>query len=106
VRAYPEGEASGDRGWLGSAELGWQLLPGWQAVAFADAGVVQVNSHAWDAAADNRRRLAGAGLGGRWAEAPGAPASTRPGPSTTNRWPSHRSATRGSGPAWPGSSDR
>lgn len=70
VRAYPEGEASGDRGWLGSAELGWQLLPGWQAVAFADAGVVQVNSHAWDAAADKRRRLAGAGLGGRWAEGP------------------------------------
>lgn len=70
VRAYPEGEASGDRGWLGSAELGWQLLPDWQAVVFADAGMVQVNSHAWDASANNRRRLAGAGLGGRWAQGP------------------------------------
>lgn len=70
VRAYPEGEASGDRGWLGTAELGWQLQPGWQAVAFADAGVVQINSHAWEAGVDNRRRLAGAGLGGRWANGP------------------------------------
>ncbi|WP_225864281.1 ShlB/FhaC/HecB family hemolysin secretion/activation protein [Ideonella benzenivorans] len=70
VRAYPEGEASGDRGWLGTAELAWQWASGWQAVAFADAGMVQINSHAWEAGVDNRRRLAGAGLGGRWAEGP------------------------------------
>lgn len=68
VRAYPEGEALGDRGWQGSAELRWQWQPQWTALAFVDAGQVQINAKPWDASANNRRRLAGAGLGAQWRE--------------------------------------
>lgn len=68
VRAYPEGEALGDRGWQGTAELRWQLQPQWTALAFVDAGQVQINAKPWDASVNNRRRLAGAGLGAMWGE--------------------------------------
>ena len=65
VRAYPQGEASGDAGWLTSVELRWQAAPGWQLQAFGDAGSVKTNQQPW-ADASNRRRLAGAGLGLAW----------------------------------------
>ena len=64
VRAYPEGEASGDDGWVGNLALRWQPAPEWQLQAFADAGVVQVNHQPWSSTGSNRRRLAGAGVGG------------------------------------------
>lgn len=44
VRAYPVGEASGDRAWLGTAELRWTLpqsehdKDNWQLIAFVDGG--------------------------------------------------------------------
>jgi len=67
VRAYPEGEASGDVGCLASVELRWQAAPGWQLQAFGDAGVTHVNQRPWDDAV-NRRGLAGVGLGMTWSQ--------------------------------------
>lgn len=69
VRAYPQGEALGDAGWLASAALRWQPAPGWQLQAFYDAGGVQLNHRAWDrtGSTGNRVHLAGAGLGVGWA---------------------------------------
>jgi len=66
VRAYPQGEALGDSGWLASAELRWNLAPGWQLQAFGDAGGVRVSEQPW-LTGSNHRRLAGAGLGASWA---------------------------------------
>lgn len=69
VRAYAQGEALGDAGWLASAALRWQPAPGWQLQAFYDAGGVQLNHRAWDrtGSTGNRVHLAGAGLGVGWA---------------------------------------
>ncbi|HUP94374.1 MAG TPA: ShlB/FhaC/HecB family hemolysin secretion/activation protein [Burkholderiales bacterium] len=71
VRAYPQGEASGDTGWLVTAELRYTLafpsVPGvLQPFVFVDAGRVKVNENPF-AAIDNTRRLAGAGIGVSWA---------------------------------------
>ncbi|MEN6565375.1 MAG: ShlB/FhaC/HecB family hemolysin secretion/activation protein, partial [Veillonellales bacterium] len=73
VRAFPQGEASGDEGYLISGELQW-LLPGLSdskntvsLAGFYDYGSVMVNKHPWAGAGDNRRSLMGAGLGIRWA---------------------------------------
>jgi hemolysin activation/secretion protein len=66
VRAYPQGEALGDSGWLASAELRWNVAPSWQLQAFGDAGGVKTNEQPW-LAGINHRRLAGAGLGASWA---------------------------------------
>jgi len=66
VRAYPQGEASGDAGWLGSVELRWQAAPGWQFQAFGDAGLVHVNRQPWADTTANQRGLAGVGLGLVW----------------------------------------
>lgn len=65
VRAYPQGEASGDAGWLARVELRWQVAPSWQLQAFGDAGSVTSNQKPWTDGA-NRRRLAGVGLGVSW----------------------------------------
>lgn len=71
VRAYPEGEASGDEGWLVNAELRWAAprlawLPGQiQLMGFVDSGNVALAKRPWTAAA-NRRSLSGAGLGLQW----------------------------------------
>jgi hemolysin activation/secretion protein len=76
VRAYPEGEAHGDRGLLATLELRSTLpVPAAlnarqvQLVGFADAGTVMVNKRPWDAV-DNRRTLSSAGLGLRWIQSP------------------------------------
>jgi len=66
VRAYPEGEASGDEGWLATVEVRWQALPGWQLQAFEDAGAIRTNRRPWTAVA-NQNHLNGAGLGLVWA---------------------------------------
>lgn len=63
LRAYPSGEAYGDRGWLGKLELRYQ----WRHLApylFYDTGEVTVNAKPWDNA-DNHRSLHGAGFGVR-----------------------------------------
>ena len=70
VRAYPQGEASGDSGWLATAELRYALtfgsIPGvLQPFVFVDAGGVTLNERPF-AATENTRRLSGAGLGLLW----------------------------------------
>jgi hemolysin activation/secretion protein len=66
VRAYAQGEGSGDAGWLASVALRWQLAPGWQLQTFYDAGTVKVNQQPWSSASSNREHLAGAGPGVGW----------------------------------------
>lgn len=63
VRAYPQGEASGDDGYLINVELRHPLGYGWEALGFYDRGQVHVNHSAWDATARNQRTLAGYGIG-------------------------------------------
>ena len=74
VRAYPEGEAYGDQGYLLTLEARLQLpmfakaLPGQtELIGFIDAGTVTLNKNpgAW-APGDNRRTLSGAGVGLNW----------------------------------------
>jgi hemolysin activation/secretion protein len=74
VRAYPQGEASGDQGYLLTGEFRW-LLP--QAsksgnavylANFYDYGEVEINQEQWGGSGDgNRRSLSDAGLGLIWA---------------------------------------
>ncbi len=64
VRAYPEGEASGDQGWIANAEFRYALDENWQAGLFVDAGGVTVNKN--PVAADNHRQLSGIGLAAYW----------------------------------------
>ncbi|OEC35128.1 Hemolysin activation/secretion protein [Pseudomonas cuatrocienegasensis] len=66
VRAYPQGEASGDQGWLANLELRYALSDTWQLSSFIDHGQVRLNKDTW-AADDNHRSLSGAGVGARWA---------------------------------------
>lgn len=71
VRAYPQGEASGDQGYRLSAEMRL-LIPGLStprssffATGFFDCGAVQLNKTAW-AEGNNFRSLSGAGVGLLW----------------------------------------
>lgn len=66
VRAYPQGEASGDQGWLANLELRYAPTDAWQLSTFLDHGAVQVNKHAWSEG-ENHRSLSAAGVGVRWA---------------------------------------
>lgn len=64
VRAYAEGEASGDQGYILTGELRWNLpTPALQLAAFFDRGHVTVNKNPWLDAGDNSRTLSGAGIG-------------------------------------------
>lgn len=72
VRAYPEGEAYGDQGYLANIEARYLLsqvsasIPGdLQLVAFIDAGQITSNKDPW-AAGPNERTLSGAGVGVIW----------------------------------------
>src|SRR5450830_126222 len=62
VRAYPQGEASGDRGWLANLEWRYRFRPNLQAVIFYDAGSVDFNRNPFTTAS-NRRTLSGGGIG-------------------------------------------
>ncbi len=66
VRAYPQGEASGDQGWLANLELRYALTEAWQLNTFVDHGEVRLNKDTWSDG-ENHRRLSGAGVGARWA---------------------------------------
>lgn len=70
VRAYDAGALSGDSGYLGTAELRYDLGLGWngqwQTVAFVDAAGATVNKNVW-AAGTNSATLSGAGVGLNWA---------------------------------------
>lgn len=68
VRAYPQGEASGDSGWLAKLEARYALDSHWQVVAFADHGEVRLSVAPWTAG-NNHRRLSGAGVGANWTQA-------------------------------------
>lgn len=72
VRAYPEGEAFADQGYVLSLEARLQLpkftdqLPGqMQLVAFVDTGSVKTNINPWTVG-PNERTLSGAGVGLTW----------------------------------------
>lgn len=73
VRAYPEGEAYADQGYVLTLEARMRLptpaqLPGQvQLIGFVDAGRVTTHKNPWDAG-DNRRTLSGAGVGLNWSE--------------------------------------
>lgn len=74
VRAYPEGEAYADQGYVLTLEARLDLpgllrrVPGQvQLLAFVDAGSVTINKNPW-APGDNRRTLSGAGVGVNWAD--------------------------------------
>jgi len=75
VRAYPEGEAYADEGYVLSLEARWQV-PGYsmtqsgqlQLIALVDIGSVTVNHDAW-AGGPNHRTLSGAGVGVSWRSA-------------------------------------
>ena len=74
VRAYPEGEAYGDEGYVATVE-GRMLLPKFSErlpgqmhlVAFADTGAITLNKNPW-LPGQNSRTLSGAGLGLTWAD--------------------------------------
>lgn len=71
VRAYPEGEAYADRGFVLTLEARHTLpvanaVPGQvQLVGFIDAGAVTINRDPW-VQGTNTRKLAGAGVGVNW----------------------------------------
>jgi hemolysin activation/secretion protein len=74
VRAYAEGEAYGDEGYVATAELRLSLPPlseriGGQvtALAFVDQGFIKLNKSPW-APGDNDRALSAAGVGVSWAD--------------------------------------
>lgn len=62
VRAYPQGEASGDHGLLGSLELRYALDNDWQLSGFVDTGRVRFQHRPWSPG-ENGRSLSGAGVG-------------------------------------------
>ena len=72
VRAYPQGEAFGDEGYLATLEARL-LLPQFSdqqvgqvhLIGFVDGGSVTVNKDPWDGS-DNSRTLSGAGVGVNW----------------------------------------
>ncbi|WP_300654799.1 ShlB/FhaC/HecB family hemolysin secretion/activation protein [Pseudomonas sp.] len=74
VRAYPQGEAFGDEGYLATLEARL-LLPQFSErqvgqvhlIGFADTGTVKLNKNPWDGS-DNSRTLSGAGVGVNWIE--------------------------------------
>lgn len=75
VRAYPEGEAYADQGYVLNLEARY-LLPGLSdalpgqvhLVGFVDGGHVTLHKHPW-ADGPNHRTLSGAGLGLNWSQA-------------------------------------
>ncbi len=75
VRAYPEGEAYADQGYVLSVEARLLLAPlspaqrgQVQLLAFVDSGSVERDKQPWTSGA-NRRTLSGAGVGAVWSEA-------------------------------------
>jgi hemolysin activation/secretion protein len=68
VRAYPQGETSGDDLAMLNLELRWQLpgLPEVQMLAFVDAGTAWLNHSELTTDKNNRRSLSGEGIGAQW----------------------------------------
>lgn len=73
VRAYPEGEAYGDEGFVFTVEPRMRLpkfserMPGqMQLIGFIDTGTIITNTNSWAGWMNNRRTLSGAGVGLNW----------------------------------------
>ncbi|MDO3387654.1 ShlB/FhaC/HecB family hemolysin secretion/activation protein [Gilvimarinus sp. SDUM040013] len=66
VRAYAQGEASGDEGYIANLELRYNLNDKWQVYGLLDHGAVDVNKNPWDERINNERDLTGAGIGARF----------------------------------------
>ncbi len=67
VRAYPEGEAYADQGYVLNLEARMAVAPQLQLIGFVDHGSVTTNKHAWTSG-PNRRTLSAAGIGLSWAD--------------------------------------
>jgi hemolysin activation/secretion protein len=67
VRAYPEGEAYADQGYVLTLEARMALTAPLQLIGFVDHGSVTTNKNAWTTGA-NERRLSAAGVGLSWAD--------------------------------------
>ena len=73
VRAYPQGEAYADQGYVLTLEARMRLptpyqFPGQvQLIGFVDTGSVTMHKNPWNAG-DNRRTLSGAGVGLNWSD--------------------------------------
>lgn len=65
VRAYPGSEASGDEGWISSAELRYAVTPEWQLSLFTDYGRSRTNKFPWSEE-KNRQQRAASGIGTQW----------------------------------------
>lgn len=64
VRAYPAGEASGDRGWLLNLELRHHFAPTVQGTMFYDVGAVEIIRYPYPySTVDNTRTISGVGIG-------------------------------------------
>lgn len=62
VRAYPEGEAQGDQGYVANVELRYALTEIVQLFTFVDHGEVRLNKDTW-ADGENHRSLSATGVG-------------------------------------------
>jgi len=75
VRAWQNGDSSGDRGFVSTAELRYTFdqlgkVPGsLQLAGFVDYGYSALNSNPLAGSADNTRNLAGSGFGVSWFDA-------------------------------------
>lgn len=65
VRAYAQGAATGDQGWLANIEVRYALSDAWQVFGLLDHGEVDVNKTPWLENVNNQRSLTGAGIGAR-----------------------------------------
>jgi len=65
VRAYPQGEVSGDQGWLAQIELRYRL-GALSPYAFYDFGRIDVNANPGPHVENRKERRSGAGVGVRW----------------------------------------
>ena len=63
IRAYPQGEASGDEGQRATLELRQAFGQGLQGTVFYDFGRIKLNKTPFGSPAANSRTLAGAGVG-------------------------------------------
>lgn len=70
VRAYPLGEATGDKARLLQLELRHATTAQLTLFGFADAGHARGQARPWDAGSAAQRSIAGAGLGLRWLQGP------------------------------------
>jgi len=70
VRAYPQGEATGDSGYMASLELHHPFATQWDAFGFYDDGRVRINRRPWSPTDNNHRHIAGYGAGVSWVRGP------------------------------------